>query len=98
MKNEARSNAVTDSPNDGDLAALRALSVLAPQDVDAAEAARIHGRALAAFDAAHDPSLGGAVGSRFAHLWSRFGVPVVLAGVACVYLTWAVQATAAIYR
>lgn len=81
------------SPSDSlDLAALRALP---PHDVDAAHAGRLGARGLAAFESAHG---GGAFGASFAQAWSRFGVPVMLAGVVFVYLGWMVRATSALYR
>ena len=76
----------------GDLARLRALP---SHDVAPALAARVHARGATAFDAAHGE---GAFADGFARAWSRFGVPLVLAGVACVYIGWAVQATSALYR
>ena len=84
------------SPSDsGDLAALRALP---PHDVDAAHAARLGARGLAAFESAHGNVSHGAFVASFARAWSRFGVPVMLAGVVFVYLGWTVQATSALYR
>lgn len=76
-------------PND-----LAELAALPPRDVRTDEAARLRHRAHVAFDAAHQ----GDATSPLVALWSRFGVPLVLASVVCVYLGWAVQATAAMYR
>ena len=87
------SNAASDERRD-----LDALRALRPHDVDAVDAARLGARGASVFEAAH--GLGGrsAIGVRFVDVWSRFGVPVMLAGVVCVYLGWAVQATSALYR
>jgi len=77
--------------NDDDLSRLRALP---SHDVAPAAAGRIERTALAAFDAAHE----GGLGPRLAFLWSRVGVPIVLASVVFVYLGWAIRAAAALYR
>lgn len=76
---------------DADLAALPA------RDARADVAARVRKQALArlAFERANRdrPWLGALM-----HAWSRVGVPVALAGVVGVYLTWAVELAGALYR
>jgi hypothetical protein len=88
MKREARPQ------NDTDLEALRALPA---RDADPAVVADVRSTALAAFDAAH-----GGAGSRFSFLalraWSRFGVPLGLAAVVCLYLRWAFEAMSGLYH
>jgi hypothetical protein len=74
-----------------DLAALRALPA---HDVDLATRAHVERTARAAFVAAHD----GSFGAKVSLLWSRVGVPMMLASVVVVYLGWAVQAAAGLYR
>jgi hypothetical protein len=82
--------------HDGEAPDLAALRTLPARDADPAAAASIRAAALAAFTAAH-----GGPRARAAHgavrLWSRFGVPAVLAVVVCLYLQWAVAATASLY-
>ena len=79
---------------DQDLEDLRALPV---RDADRAVSARVRASALAAFDHAH----GGAC-ARFGffalRMWSRFGVPSMLAGLVCVYLRWALVMTFSLYH
>ena len=76
---------------------LEALRALPPRDADPRVAAEVRAAALAAFDAAH-----GRTPARVTflalRLWSRFGVPAMLAGVVCVYLRWAFIATLALYQ
>jgi anti-sigma-K factor RskA len=79
---------------DRDLEGLAALPARdAPPDV----AARVHRQALArlAHERAYQgrPYLGALLDG-----WSRVGVPVALASVVGVYLTWAFQLAGALYR
>jgi hypothetical protein len=76
-----------------DLEALRALPV---RDADPKVVADVRSAALAAFDAAHGkaPARMSLVALR---LWSRFGVPAMLASVVWVYLRWAFEATLSLY-
>lgn len=67
------------------------LKALPAADADPAHAERVRRRA-------HTLLASRGVGTWAALLWSRFGVPAVLAGVVGVYLTWAVRFTAALYR
>jgi hypothetical protein len=74
-----------------------ALGALAPRDMDARSAARILAAAHAELDAARGgPSAQLALGMQRA--WSRALLPALLAIVCVVYLGFAFEAAAAIYR
>jgi hypothetical protein len=74
---------------------LARLKDLPPHDVDAATAARQRRRALAVFAPA---STMARFGVRAEEAWSRVLLPLALAGIVAMYLSWAVDAANALYR
>jgi hypothetical protein len=84
-----------DMKNDDEI--LEALRSLPVRDAPPGVAADVRASALAAFDAAHGGTRAKVVFGAL-RLWSRFGVPVLLAGVVCVYLRWAFAATLSLYN
>ena len=83
-----------DDEDDPILAALRALPV---DETDRAAGDRV-GRAARAAYADEHASHRGAFRSSALHLWSRVGVPAVLAVAAVLYLQWAITFTSALYQ
>ena len=83
-----------DDKSDPILAALRALPV---GETDRSAGDRIGRAARAAFVDEHS-SQRGALRSGALHLWSRVGVPAVLAVVCVLYLQWAITFTSALYQ
>jgi hypothetical protein len=81
-------------PADPILAALRALPV---GEADRAEGDRVLRAARAAYLDEH-ASPRSALQSSAIHLWSRVGVPGVLAVAAILYLQWAITFTSALYQ
>lgn len=83
------------APNDDD-PILRALRALPSGETDRAAGDRVKRAALSTFVREHEarrpPIVSDAV-----HVWSRYGVPAMLATAAIVYLSWAVTATSALY-
>jgi hypothetical protein len=84
----------TMSPPDDDVEMLAALPIV---DLDARAAKRLRRRAEAvlADESRHDRS---AIGSELRWTWSSLLVPALLGSTAIVYLGWAIQAAAAVYR
>ena len=57
---------------------------------------RVRERATATFERAVGAKGQGGTGVRY--MFARVGVPVILAGTAVTYLTWAVEVASALYR
>jgi hypothetical protein len=73
-----------------------ALAALPPHDAADDVAKRVRRQALAEL-AVRRSNEGGAMRTAIA-LWSRVGMPVALASVVGVYLTWAFETASALYR
>ncbi len=84
------------APNDDD-PILHALRALPRGEADPTAGDRVKRAALSTFAREHEARRS-ELASNVAHVWSRYGVPAMLATAAIVYLSWAFTATSALYR